>query len=104
MNKIQFVVKNSLQTEIRVVEWNQVEEGGDELAEILDVESIRKQLKMTQEQMADYLEITRRGYLNKVQGFSSFTAPELIKVAKLWNKRIAVMDGEDTYSFKINKM
>lgn len=74
------------------------------MAEILDVESIRKQLKMTQEQMADYLEITRRGYLNKVQGVSSFTAPELIKVAKLWNKRIAVMDGEDTYSFKINKM
>lgn len=74
------------------------------MAEILDVESIRKQLKMTQEQMADCLEITRRGYLNKVQGVSSFTATELIKVAELWKKRIAVRDGEDTYSFKINKM
>lgn len=74
------------------------------MAEILDVESIRKQLKMTQEQMADYLEITRRGYLNKVQGVSTFTATELIKIAELWKKRIAVMDGENTYSFKINKM
>lgn len=71
---------------------------------ILDIEEIRKTLGMTQQEMSDALKITRRAYINKVQGVSYWTVPEMIVISRLYRKKIAVQDGDESFSIKIDKM
>lgn len=71
---------------------------------ILDVEEVRKTLGMTQQEMSDVLDISRRSYLNKVQGINAWTVPEMITISRLYRKKIAVKDGEESYSIKIDKI
>lgn len=71
---------------------------------ILEIEEIRKTLGMTQQEMAEKLDISRRAYLNKVQGINPWLASEIIEISKLYRKKIAVKDGEESYSFKVDKM
>lgn len=80
-------------------------EGGDELKDnILYVEEIRKTLGMTQEEMAKALGMTRRGLIDKIQGKYAWTVPEMIAISRLYRKRIAVQDGDSSYSIKIDKI
>ena len=79
-------------------------EGGEQLDKILEIEEIRKTLGMTQQEMADVLDISRRSYLNKVQGINPWLASEIIAISKLYRKKIALKDGEESYSFKIDKI
>lgn len=71
---------------------------------LLDIESIRKQLNITQNDMAQELGISKRSYINKIDGETSWTINELIKISKLCNDDIIVKVGLDTYSFKITNV
>lgn len=71
---------------------------------ILEVEEIRKTLGMTQQEMADVLDISRRSYLNKVQGVNPWLVSEIIAISRLYRKKIAMKDGEESYSIKIDKI
>ena len=53
---------------------------------LYDLRKNRK--KMTQEQMAKYLDITTKTYRSKELGNTEFTLDEMFKIAKLFNKKV----------------
>lgn len=69
-----------------------------------DIESIRKQLNLTQPEMAQELGISKRSYINKIEGDTSWTINELIKISKLCEEEIVVKVGIDTYSLRITNV
>lgn len=53
---------------------------------LYDLRKNRK--KMTQEQMAKYLNVTPKTYRSKELGDTEFTLDEMFKIAKLFNKKV----------------
>lgn len=52
------------------------------------IQSARVESKMSQNQMAKAIGITRLTYLTKESGKRSFTVPELVKVAEITSKPV----------------
>ena len=49
---------------------------------------IRKNHQLTQQEMADYLDMSVQTYRNKELGHTSFTANEMFLIGKKFNKKI----------------
>ena len=71
---------------------------------MLDIESIRKQLNLTQPEMAQQIGISKRSYINKIEGATSWTVNELINISKLCDDDIVIKVGVDTYTLKISNV
>lgn len=71
---------------------------------MLDIESIRKQLNLTQPEMAQQLGISKRSYINKLEGETNWTINELINISKLCDDDIVIKVGVDTYTLKISNV
>ena len=71
---------------------------------ILEIEEIRKTLGMTQTELAESLGMTRRSLINKIMGINAWTVPEMIAISRLYRKKIAVKDGDSSYSIRIEKI
>lgn len=55
--------------------------------------AISKEKKVTQQEMADTLGISKQNFSNKVQR-NTFSPDELVKIAKMLNMEIAFIDKE----------
>lgn len=67
------------------------------------IETIRKDCNLTQNEMAQELGMSKRSYLNKVDGESGWTVNELVNISKLSDEEIELKVGIDTYGIKITK-
>ena len=77
--------------------YNKLQKGCD----ILLIEDIRKKLNITQPEMARELGISKRSYLNKVDGETDWRLNELIAISKLTDEDITIESGLKSYSIKI---
>jgi len=53
-----------------------------------ELAAIRRYHDISQEKMANYLNITTRTYINKENGVSEFRLSEIFKISKLFNRSI----------------
>ena len=68
-----------------------------------DIETIRKECDLTQNEMAQELGMSKRSYINKIDGESGWTLSELVNISKLSDDEIELKVGIDTYGIKITK-
>lgn len=69
-----------------------------------DIETIRKDCDLTQNEMAQELGMSKRSYINKIDGESGWTLSELVNISKLCDDEIELKVGIDTYGIKITKI
>lgn len=69
-----------------------------------DIETIRKDCNLTQNEMAQELGMSKRSYINKIDGESGWTLSELVNISKLCDDEIELKVGIDTYGIKITKI
>lgn len=69
-----------------------------------DIETIRKECNLTQNEMAQELGMSKRSYINKIDGESGWTLSELVNISKLCDDEIELKVGIDTYGIKITKI
>ena len=67
------------------------------------IETIRKDCDLTQNEMAQELGMSKRSYINKIDGESGWTLSELVNISKLCDDEIELKVGIDTYGIKITK-
>ena len=65
-----------------------------------DIETIREQLHLSQEEFARMLGMSRRSYLYRLEGKLSWKIRELAIISSYCNDEIAVNVEHDTYLFR----
>lgn len=78
----------------------ELKKGGDVLK---DIETIRKDLNLTQAEVAQELGISLRSYLNRINNETEWKLSEIIKISNWCNEDIKVKSGMNTYLISIKK-
>lgn len=71
---------------------------------MLELNDICKQLNITQQELSDYLGVSKRSLNYRLDGDQKWLLNEIIKISELCNDDIAVKSGLDTYSITIKKL